>query len=90
MPTPGQSHPTQTLKAVPLRSQRKVNISKYLWTFVEQHQAQFKRGTGSQGWTQDQAVSAAVARMAQANPFCQANVRPASEEEVAELLYRVW
>jgi hypothetical protein len=37
-----------------LRSQRKVNRSKYLWTFVEQHLAQFKRGTGSQRRAQDE------------------------------------
>jgi len=47
-----------------------------------------RSGLSDLGVTEEDA--AAVARMAQANPFCQANVRPASEEEVAELLYRVW
>ncbi|MEA3216279.1 MAG: maleylacetate reductase [Acidimicrobiia bacterium] len=34
--------------------------------------------------------ASAIARMAQANPFCQANRRRALEEDVVELLYRIW
>jgi alcohol dehydrogenase class IV len=34
--------------------------------------------------------AAAVSRMAQSSPFCQANPRRASEEEVGELLARIW
>jgi alcohol dehydrogenase class IV len=47
-----------------------------------------RSGLSDLGVTEEDA--AAVSRMAQANPFCQANPRPASEEQVAELLYRVW
>jgi alcohol dehydrogenase class IV len=34
--------------------------------------------------------ASAIARLAQANRFCQANPRRASEEDVVELLYRIW
>jgi maleylacetate reductase len=45
-------------------------------------------GLSDLGVTEEDA--AAVARMAQANPFCQANPRSASEADVGELLYRIW
>jgi alcohol dehydrogenase class IV len=45
-------------------------------------------GLSDAGVTDDDA--AAVARMAQSNPFCQANPRRASEEDVGDLLARIW
>ena len=47
-----------------------------------------RSGLSDLGVTEEDA--AAVSRMAQANPFCQANPQPASEEDVAALLYRIW